>query len=124
MHIYAVCQGTAQTLKLSNSISGKMVIQTYLSQKKTICSACYNSHLLIVQDADSRSTDSELEELLSSQQVPALWSESYPFHIAEALKEVISRVGGVLLKKLAVLLPNVYRCFLIQVRKITTMSRK
>ena len=78
---------------------------------------CYNFHLLIVQNAESQSTDSELKELLSSQQ---LWNESYPPHIAVALKEVINRVGAVLLRNLAVQFPDVYRCFLMLVKTTST----
>ena len=72
------------------------IVQQYFSQnddtdvhitdKDYICTTCYNFQLLIIQDTESRSTDSELEELLSSQQLPALWSDSYPPYITAALK--------------------------------------
>ena len=35
----------------------------------------------------------------------------YPDHIAQTLREAITNVGGVLLKNLAVLLPEVYYLF-------------
>ena len=46
----------------------------------------------------------------SALHTPAQWSEAYTPHITLALN--ITRLGDVLLKKLAVLFPDVYRCFL------------
>ena len=37
--------------------------------------------------------------------------DKYPSYIAQALQEVLAKVGIVLLKKLAVLLPEVYQLF-------------
>ena len=121
------CTCNARIHGMSRHCPNPKIVQQYLSQNSDtdipitendyICTSCYNFHLLIVQNAESQSTDSELKELLSSQQ---LWNESYPPHIAVALKEVINRVGAVLLRNLAVLFPDVYRCFLMLVNTTST----
>ena len=91
-----------------------------LTDQDYICTMCYNSQLLIVRDTQTNSTDSELEERLHSEELPALWDKSYPSHFAVALKETISKLGDVLKKKLAILFPDVYRCFIALVKRQIT----
>ena len=83
-----------------------------ISEKDYICTNCYNHQLTIVQSTESTSTDQELKQLLTSQHSPALWAESYTQHITLALNQIITRLGDVLIKKLAVLFPDVFRCFM------------
>ena len=115
------CTCNAWIHGMSRHCPNPEIVQQYFSQnddtdvhttdKDYICTTCYNFQLLIIQDTESRSTDSELEELLSSQQLPALWSDSYPPYITAALKEIIRKLGEMLLKSLAVLFPDVYKYF-------------
>jgi hypothetical protein len=83
-----------------------------ITENDYVCTACYNHHLRIAQDAESTSTNEELKQLLSSPRSPAQWGESCTPHITVAMNGIITRLGDVLLKKLAVLFPDVYRCFL------------
>ena len=53
MHGYVACQGIAQTPNCTDT-DVPLIDQDY------ICTTCYNFHLLIVQNTESRSTDSEL----------------------------------------------------------------
>ena len=48
-----------------------------ISKNDYICTKCYNYHLIIVQGIQCVSTDQELKELLSSEQPPALWGDTY-----------------------------------------------
>ena len=70
---------------------------------------CYNHHLAINQCAISSSTDDELRKQLISQHVPPPSVESY---ISNALRGIISKLGKILIKRLAVLFPEEYRCFI------------
>ena len=102
--------------KIVRMYFGQYGIDTPLTDNDYICTACYNYHLLIVHSAETNSTDSELEEQLRSEELPVL-CDKYPKHIAVALKEIISKVGEVLMKKIAVLFPDVYKCFITLVIK-------
>ena len=84
-----------------------------ITENDYVCTTCYNHHLSIVQSAENTSIDKELKQLLSSPHTPAQWSEPYTSHITVVLNGIITRVGDVLLKNLAVLFPDVYRCSLL-----------
>ena len=80
-----------------------------ITEQEYVCSSCYNHHLAINRCAISSSTDDELRKLLTSQHVPPPWAESYT---GNALRGIISKLGNILIKRLAVLFPEVYRCFI------------
>ena len=79
-------------------------IDTQITKNDYICTVCYNHHLFIAQNTKCRSTHEELEAQI--QQTLDRWTEP---HITAALN--IIKLGNVLLRKLAVLFPSLYRCF-------------
>ena len=83
-------------------------IDICITDKDTICTNCYNAHLQILHESQETSTDDELNALLQNS-IPG--EDKYPSYIAQALQEVLAKVGSVLLKNLAVLLPEVYHLF-------------
>ena len=84
------------------------IIDTQITEDDYICTACYNHHLFIVQNTKCRSTDEELEAQI--QQTPDEWTQP---HITAALKLIRIKLGKVLLRKLAVLFPSLYRFFVL-----------
>ena len=74
-----------------------------ITDRDVICTNCYNSHLQILHHSQGTSTDEELCELLG---MPAPID---PNRLAEAMQEVIANVGAMLLKGLAILLPEVFQ---------------
>ena len=83
-------------------------IDTQITEDDYICTACYTHHLFIVQNTKCRSTDEELKA--QKQQTPNGWAQP---HITAALKLIIIKFGNVLLRKLAVLFPSLYKCFVV-----------
>ena len=83
-------------------------IDICITGKDTIRTNCYNAHLQILQESEETSTDDELKALLQNS-IPV--EDKYPRYIAQAVQEVLTKVGIVLLKSLAVLLPEVYQLF-------------
>ena len=51
-----------------------------------------------------------------------MWGKSYPAHIVSSLQNIIHKVGIILLKKLAVLFPSVYKCFLLSTEVVPLKS--
>ena len=96
------------------NINGDTAIN--ITKDDYVCTACYKHHQSIVQTVECMSTDEELKQLLSFPHSFALWDgNSYTPHITAALKGIITRLGDVLMKKFAVLFPDVYRCFILLV---------
>ena len=86
-------------------------VDIHIRDEDIICTNCYNAHLQILHESNETSTDAELKALL---QHSVLSGKKHADHIAQALNEVLTNVGSVLLKDLAVLLPEVYDFFVNQ----------
>ena len=86
-------------------------IDICITDEDTICTNCYNAHLQILHESQETSTDDELNALLQNS-TPG--EDKYPSYIAQALQKVLAKVGNVLLKNLAVLLPEVYQLFVTE----------
>ena len=70
-----------------------------------MCTNINNIHLQILHELNETSTDAEPKALLQNS---VFLGRKHADHIAQALNKVISNVGSVLLKDLAVLLSEVY----------------
>ena len=113
MHLFAI------VVKLARHCPNSAAVNQFFSMNRDtdinitpqdyVCTSCYNHHITISQHAAHTSTDEEVNKLLTSHFELPPWAKSY---IGNALRGVICEVGNVLLKRLAVLFPKVYTCFI------------
>ena len=80
-------------------------VNIYIRDEDIICTNSYNVHLEILHEQDETSTDAELKALLQNS---VFLGRKHADHIAEAPNKVITNVGSVVLKDLAVLLTEVH----------------
>ena len=101
-----------QTIKVHFSIHGD--IEMNIRSRDDICTNCYNAHLSIIQNKDVISHDHDLD-----QQVNSVGAER---EIDNTMKCVITAVGTILKKKLAVLLTDTYNLFMKEATKDASES--
>ena len=85
-----------------------------LTENDSICTNCYNAHLEILRDSQKTSHDHELGALLDSSMVPV---GQFTEYMRYALTEATRKLGYILLKKLAILLTELYQLFVKEGRK-------
>ena len=97
---------TVQTQQPAN-ITSKLWRCVYPHQRwgRNDAPTAYNAHLQILHESDETSTDTELKALL---QKLVLAGRKHTNHIPQAPKEVMTNVGSVRLKDLAVLIMEAY----------------
>ena len=82
---------------------------------------CYKSHLVVLKENKSISRDSDLEKLISTytEQIPSI-DEVITAHdvMKTAMARTVVRVGHILLKKQAILLPSVHNIFMSHARDL------
>ena len=88
-------------------------IDITINKEDKICTSCYNSHLEILWDSEPVSHDHELQDLLKDDK-HYVSDGKYTNHIVHAIKEVIRRLGHLLMKNLAALLPELYQVLITE----------
>ena len=89
-----------------------------ITESDTICTNYYNSHLEIIAKSEQNSHDYELRALLSS-----LIINQFPEYISLGLKNAILKLGDILLKKVAILLSELYYIVIKQsMTKVSEMN--
>ena len=77
-----------------------------------VCTSCYNDHLIILKSTPSYiSSDVDLQDIIHQLSVNNSCTD-YDVHISIALSFTISKLGELLLKRLAILLPELYNIFI------------
>ena len=94
-----------------------------------ICTPCYNTHLDIIHQGSHISHDSDLEELVRSHPKPTathIYTEvNERSHSMEvATHSMIMAVGKILIKKLAILFPDIYTTFIQEIMKILKLPKE
>ena len=86
-----------------------------------VCMTCYKSHLVVLKENKSISRDSDLEKLISTytEQIPSI-DEVITAHdvMKTAMARTVVRVGHILPKKQAILLPSVHNIFMSHARDL------
>lgn len=82
-----------------------------IKEEDFFCTGCYNHHLDLVHKEQFISRDVELLELIKNTPAPVLETKKHGHIILAGLKNVTKQMGDVLLQRVAVLLPELYRRF-------------
>lgn len=88
-----------------------------------ICTQCYNAHLYILHQGLHMSHDRDLEELVKNYPKPKADGNERENSIEMAAHHVIRAVGNVLIRKLAVLFPDVYTTFIMEMMKALKLPK-
>ena len=107
-------KGNNHTVHAQNRMLFKNTSKRAQGLRGGIYTTCYKSHLLVLKENKPISRDSDLEELISTytEQIPPT-DEVITAH--DVIKTVV-RVGHILHKKQAILLPSVHNIFVSHAR--------
>ena len=89
-----------------------------ITERDSIYTNCYNSHLEIIAKSEQNSHDYESRAHLSSVII-----NQFPGYISHGLKDAILKLGDILLKKVAILLSELYNIVIKQsMTKVSEMN--
>ena len=83
-----------------------------ISEQDLVCKTCYKSHLLVLRDSKTTSTDSDIEAILSALRNNAVVDMCSVHDVLDApINKTLLSVGHMLLEKHAMLLPTIHAQF-------------